>query len=70
MKVFNLLAKLFDCKTKEELLAQNMSTHLRSITSRNLTVNTIRSLNEELMSDRGLKAELVAKENKICGVLM
>lgn len=70
MKVFNLLARLFDCKGKEELLEENMSTHLRSITSRNLTASTIRALNEELMSDRNLRAEIIAKENKICGILM
>lgn len=45
VKVFNLLARLFDCKSKEDLLYDSMSTHLRSITSRNLTAKTIRSLN-------------------------
>jgi hypothetical protein len=70
VKVFALLAKLFDCPSKEDLLTENMSTHLRSITSRNLTAATIRALNEELMSDRNLRADIIAKENKICGILM
>ena len=52
IKVFRLLAKLFDFDSKEDMLAENMSTYLRSITTRNLTANTIRTLNEELMSDR------------------
>lgn len=47
-----------------------MSSHLRSITSRNLTAATIRSLNEELMSDKSLRPDLIAKENKICGILL
>lgn len=70
IKVFNLIAKLFDCKNKEELLSDEMSNLLRSITSRNLTAATIRVLNEELMSDKNLKADIIAKDNKICGVLM
>jgi hypothetical protein len=69
VKVFNLLARLFDCPSKEHL-ADNMSSHLRSITSRNLTAATIRALNEELMSDRNLRPDIIAKENKICGILM
>lgn len=44
-KVFNLLAKLFDFSKKDELLGDSMSNHLRSITSRNLTAGTIRTLN-------------------------
>ena len=70
IKVFSLLARLFDCRSKEELLEESMSTHLRSITSRNLTASTIRALNEELMSDRNLRAEIIAKDNKICGIHM
>ncbi len=69
-KVFSLMAKLFDLKKKEDLLSDSMSSYLKSITNRNLTPGTIRSLNEELMSDRSLRAEVIGRENRVCGMLM
>lgn len=38
-----------------------MSQYLRSITTRSLTAEMIRKLNEELMSDRSLKSQNIVK---------
>lgn len=53
------MARLFGYQKKEDLLNDNMSSHLKSITNRNLAAGVIRSLNEELMSDKSLKAETI-----------
>jgi hypothetical protein len=41
-----MLAELFDFKSKDDFLDENISVHLKSITSRNLTSKLIRKLNE------------------------
>ena len=55
-RVFEMLATLFEVKSKQVFLEQNISVHLKSITSRNLTSNVIRKLNEQIMSDRSLRS--------------
>jgi hypothetical protein len=45
-KVFEMLAELFEFKSKDDFLYENISVHLKSITSRNLTSKLIRKLNE------------------------
>ena len=65
-----MLALLFDFDSKEDFLNSRMSDLLRSITSRSLTATMIRDLNQELMSDRRLKSEMMIKESRICGILM
>jgi len=55
-KVFDMLAILFELKSKQAFVEENVSVHLRSITSRNLTSNVIRKLNEHIMADRSLRS--------------
>lgn len=69
-KVFDMLADLFEVPSKQTFLEQNISSHLKSITSRNLTSNIIRRLNEQIMSDRSLRSEVMIEENHVCGILM